>query len=1009
MALQKQAIPLNFAQGLDTKSDRKQVELGKFLMLRNSVFTKAGMLQKRNGYGYLTALPDTTFNYLTTFQGNLTAIGDKLEALVAGAKQWVNKGSLQPIDLNTLPLIRSNTNQSQSDTAISTNNLVCTVYTDVQTAGTVYRYAIADSVTGQNVVAPRAIPVTSGTVTGSPKVFLLGRYFIIVFNNVITGVPHLQYVAIPVANPSSVSTNVNISSTYVPSSTLAFDGVVVGSKLFMGWNDTGAVKVTYLSSALVLQAPFSYVGEVATIMSLSADVTNPSSPVIYLAYYDSGSSTGYVFCVDQNLNRITTRALILSAVTALNITSAAQNGVCTVFYELSVASAGPVNPVHIIAYKTVTQNGTVSSQTTTARGVGLASKAFIINSVIYVLSIFSTTFQPTYFLLTKAGLVVTKFAYQNAGPYYITGLPSVTTVDDSTAQISYLFKDLVEAVNKTQGNASPAGVYSQLGINLVTLTFDANSTSTAEIGGNLNLSGGFLWGYDGYVPVESGFFLYPENNVVSISSSGGAMENLQYFYQITYEWADNQGNVFRSAPSVPEEANLTGGSANANSVTLKISTLRLTYKTANPVKIVIYRWSTNQQTYYQVTSITAPTMNSTTVDYITYTDTLADSSIIGNNILYTTGGVLENTGVSAAKAVTLFNNRLFYISSEDRNLLGFSKQVIEATPVETSDLLTIFVAPTIGAQGSTGSLETFAPMDDKLILFKRDAMLYINGNGPDSTGANSQYSEPQLITATVGCSNQRSIVFTPNGLMFQSDKGIWLLGRDLNTTYIGAPVEAYTDVATVTSAICVPGTNQVRFTMSSGITLMYDYYYGQWGTFINVPAVSSTLYNNLHTSIDSFGRLLQETPGVYLDGAAPVLMSFSTSWVSMAGLQGYQRSYFFYLLAEYLSPHKLIVQVAYDYNPSIALTKIIDPKIASPLYGGDSLWGGGSPWGGPENIEQWRVFLDRQRCESFQITVSEQFDPTPGQVAGAGFVMSGINMVVGVKKGYLPIRSARSI
>ena len=99
--------------------------------------------------------------------------------------------------------------------------------------------------------------------------------------------------------------------------------------------------------------------------------------------------------------------------------------------------------------------------------------------------------------------------------------------------------------------------------------------------------------------------------------------------------------------------------------------------------------------------------------------------------------------------------------------------------------------------------------------------------------------------------------------MFQSDKGIWLLGRDLSTSYIGAPVQSLTLNATVLSALNIPATNQVRFTLDSGITLMYDYYYSQWGTFTGVPGISSTLYQSLHTYINSFGQVFQETPGLY--------------------------------------------------------------------------------------------------------------------------------------------------
>jgi hypothetical protein len=457
--------------------------------------------------------------------------------------------------------------------------------------------------------------------------------------------------------------------------------------------------------------------------------------------------------------------------------------------------------------------------------------------------------------------------------------------------------------------------------------------------------------------------------------------------------------VNRSSPSIPVSVTTTTASSTN---TIYVPTLRLTYKIDNPVKIVIYRWSTAQQTYYQVTSLTTPLLNDPSIDSVTFVDTLADSSILGNNIIYTNGGVVENVSAPACNALTLFDDRVFALDAEDGSI-WYSKQILPGTPVEMSDLFSIFVAPTIGASGSTGDAKCIFPMDDKLIIFKKDAIYYINGVGPDNTGANYQYSQPIFITATVGSVNQQSIVFTPNGLMFQSDKGIWLLGRNLSTEYIGAPVEAFND-AEVLSALTIPATNQVRFTLSSGITLMYDYYYGQWGTFTNIPAISSTLYQSLHTYINSYGQVFKETVGTYLDGSSPVLVSVKTSWVNLAGLQGYQRLYFFYLIGTYISPHKLNVQVAYDYSLAPSQQTIISPFNYSPPYGVDINYGSGNPYGGQPSLEQWQVFVQRQLCQAFQISISEIYDASFSTPSGAGLTLSGIDLVVGTKKGYVPVR-----
>ncbi len=1081
MPLQKQSVPINFGQGLDTKTDPLQVPVGKFLALQNIVFDKGGLLEKRNGYKALASLPDDTYTYTTTFNGNLTAVGTSLAAYSSGPNSWTNKGSIQPVDLDTLTLIRSNLDQTQCDSAISPSGLICTVYTDTGgAAGTQYKYAIADSVTGQNIVAPTIITSGAGSVNGAPRVFVLVNYFIIVFNVS----ARLQYIAVSIPNPSlTPAAAADIATNYAPGSRDAFDGVVLGNYLYLAWNGTdggGAIKYTSIDVNFNIPAATSVAGKVATIMSLSADSTKG---YIYASFWDAGGSTGYVLAFDTNLNSIMTSTQWLATGSVVNVASAAQSGTVTIFYEVpntytydtSIAT-NYIKSVVVTAPATPGA-GSVGSPVVVVRSVGIASKAFILNSQIYLLSLYVSAYQPTYFLINSSGKVASKLAYSNGPSAYLTkGLPSVTISDD-TASISYLIRDLLVPVNKTQGNTVSAGSYAQSGVNLVSFSFGTSSLATAEIGQNLNISGGFLWGYDGFVPTESNFHLWPDSiEPVGLSTVGGLIAQ-QYFYVATYEWSDNQGNIFRSAPSIPASytiaaapasftgnrtsgsailasvsstsglavgqaisgtgipaatyilsidsssqitmsANATSGTATATTVTpvtltslkVNVPTLRLTYKTAasNPVKIVLYRWSVAQETYYQVTSITAPTLNDTTIDYVTISDTLADSAIIGNSILYTTGGVVENIAAPATSVMALYKSRLFLVDSEDKNLLWYSKQVIESTPVEMSDLFTIYVAPTISAQGNTGPITALSSLDDKLIVFKKDAIYYLVGTGPDNTGANNDFSDPTFVTSTVGCANPNSIVFIPQGLMFQSDKGIWLVSRDLSTSYIGAPVEQYNDNA-VKSAVNIPGTNQVRMTLDNGVTLMYDYFYGQWGTFNNVPAISGTLFQSLHTYINSSGAVFQENPGSYLDGASPVLISFLTSWFNLTGLQGFERAYFFYLLATYYTPHKLTVSIAYDYNPAPSQSVVINPDNFNGAYGDSQLWGSDSQYGGAGQIEQWRVFFSQQKCQAFQINISESFDGTHGVPAGAGLSISGLNMVVGVKSSYPRLKAARSI
>lgn len=1003
MALQKQAIPVNFAQGLDTKTDPFQVQLGKFLTLTNSVFNAAGRLTKRSGYKNITTLPVDSQTTLTTLNDNLIATGADLYAYSADTNQWFDKGSILPISLETQALVRVSTSQDAIDSAVSANGLTCVTYID---SGTVY-YQISDSATGQHVIDRVALT----NAVSAPRVFVLGIYFVVTFISNISGIFHLQYITIPTATPNLPSTVHNISSS-LTSMSAGYDGIVANNNLYLAWSDAGPeIKVTYLSSTLVLQSPTIIAGATADLLSVTADNTQ-AIPIIWVSYWDSVSMNITAAAFSAFLAPVLVPTTVTSSVNISALTSAAEDQLMTAFYEVINNYASPY-PATVrtdyVSTNTITQLGLVSTPTVILRSVGLASKPIISNGTIYLLVAYGETNQPTYFLIDMAGNIYMRLAYSNGGGYVDQQVLPTISLRDGFYYVPYLIKDFLTTVNK--GTNNPAGtpvnaVYTQTGVNMARFSINSSPQYSSEIASALHLTGGQLWMYDGVKPVEHGFQVWPENLQGTVTHSGGNITTQQYFYVFTYEWTDNQGNLHRSAPSIPLDVDVT--SASNNTVTLYVPTLRLTYKTdPNPVRIVGYRWSAAQQIYYQFTSVTMPTLNDPTVDFVTITDTFSDAQILGNAILYTTGGVVENIAAPANTVSALYKNRLFIVDAEDRNLIWFSKQVIEAVPVEMSDLFTLYVAPTSGAQGSTGPITALSAIDDKLIIFKRDAIYYITGAGPDNTGANDDFSEPIYVTSSVGCTNPNSIVLMPQGLMFQSDKGIWLLGRDLSTTYIGAPVEQYNS-SLVKSAQSIPATNQVRFVIDNSTTLMYDYYYGQWGTFSNINAISSTLYNATATYLNEFGQIFQETPGMYTDGSVPVLMSFTTSWVSLAGLQGFERLYFMFLLGVYYSPFKLNVQMAYDFNPNPQNNIMVTPDNFSPNWGDEAVWGSGQAWGGPGNDFRARLFPRIQKCESFQLSIYEQYDASLGVTPGQGLSLSGINLVIGAKKGYRTQRAAKS-
>ena len=422
---------------------------------------------------------------------------------------------------------------------------------------------------------------------------------------------------------------------------------------------------------------------------------------------------------------------------------------------------------------------------------------------------------------------------------------------------------------------------------------------------------------------------------------------------------------------------------NLYSIKLNIPTLRITDKIDNPVVISVWRTKLNETTFYRCTKVISPLYNDVTVDYVTFTDSVPDVDLQGDDVLYTTGGVVENIEIPAVDLLTSYRSRLIGVPAESPYSFWYSKQVIPGTPVQFSDLFTM----NIDQKG--GPITGLVAMDDKLVLFKQSLIYYMVGDGPTATGINNDFTQPTLISSDSGCINKKSIVITPIGTMYQSAKGIYLIDRALEVKYIGSDVEGYNDI-TITSAQLVSNFNQVRFTLETGITLMYDYYFNQWSVFKNYDAQDAATVgiSNIAATyymLKADGTVNKETNGQYLDNGAYIPLKIQTNWLNMAGLQGYERFYKVLVIGHYRSPHNLTFNSYFDFDETAFQDTVIPVETDPGVY-------------------QYRIFLNRQKCESIRFSL-EDSGLAP---LGEGFQLSAIAFEVGIKKGLNKMAAAVS-
>ena len=1032
--LDRQTVTLPFSQGVDTKTDPKQVPAGKLLELENGVFRSPGQLQKRNGHVKLSQTIATggtiTSSAALGRYGDelLLADGSDLYSYDNAADQWNDKGPFNSIYTTKTAVVRNTDTQRMQDSAIHPAGLQAFIYEQTSvnpSTGPYYAgvfYSIVDTTTGQIVVSSTNI----GTTTYyKPRVLVVNDVFVLY---VYCTDGRIYAATIPVAAPSTaptfVSLTANVNNDYSSSNTSPnFDVCVMDNAtaqaVYLAFNNRqGGTSINAYNFNNPLAASPAYHAEIAnrisraiTVFPNNIDTAGAMGPLVAFST-DSGSSpytpSLALFQFDKALNPVNN--LVHSFGGALfNPNDIA---------HITGAPSGPPGVLGVEIYFDTTllvtrrvskYAGTFAGGFTLtqdwAPGSFLGGKAFLRGATVYVPLLWNSSLQSTYFLVDSNNYPVAKALPTLAGPYtpqYSTSPFSVSNwVMPTLASITSPASDVYSIALVEQATANGSGGAAQVGISGLTLDFNnpTNSFQFAELGNDLHWSGGILQMYDGVDVVEHGFNLYPEGLQASaVSDPTSSIEPGTYQYKATYEWIDNKGNLHRSAPSTPVTVAVLANEA----VEVDVPYLQLTDKrdARSPVQLILYRTlvlsGTPTTEFHRVSSLTAPTPNVVGgappfiggLPRATITDKLSSVDAQSRAFLYTTGDILPNFPAPPAKSVTLHRNRLWVVDSENPLTIYYSKDRAAASPVEFAGEA---FSKTVDPRG--GPVTALASLDDKLIVFKRTHMFFLIGQGPIDTGAQNDLSDSILITTDVGCIDPRSVVGTPVGLMFKSAKGIYLIDRSLQGQYIGAPVEAYNQ-QTITSATLAPNVNQVRFTLGNGLTLVYDYFMQQWSVFTNAYAVDSVLWNDTFVMLRAGGVVWREAPGIYTDVGAAIKLKATTAWLSFANVQGFQRVRRAQVLGTWKSSHNLQVTVYNDFLE--APTQQVTAYPVTPgAYGGASPYGSGTPYGGTQQGYQWRIDLARQKCQSVKFTVEDLPVGSPSE----GMALSAISFEVGAKKG----------
>lgn len=931
-------------------------------LLENGVYRKAGGVQKRYGtkkmvpcttaqIGIVTTappVPDTLAAYrdecVRMGKGELSSYSKQINTANNGQRLYRDQVSEAYVLVDGVAA--SQYNLVRPDCAMGTNGVLIIVFGERSTSGAlpalVYATCI-DTTTGA-VLMDRQL-VESSSSYAHPRVVCVGNMACIFYGD--TGAN--TNIFMRTINLASIATGVSARVTVL---TTAYNSSL--GKIFDICQDGTNVLLGYASTTAATRWKVAKVSTAGTVLSTatSAEVTNTASyePTCCAICVDSINgrvwlARGYTQTTPAyatSISRFETSGMTEDVATVITYTSATSGEQPTAIGMLEVYADSRIALIVQTANTTLWVN--YLSESTFASVLGarkvqieqnarLISRPFLQDSKVfaYITTQAGVSGRGHMFLVDLGVHLTTSTTYDNMPLRVVANVaPRQVTVADTVEYATPLASSVNVSTNNWWTPLAGSWMASQSSsVALGKATFNAWH-QTAEAGNLLAIAGGAPAFYDGCQAVEMGYYDTATITSVSVNAAAGSLSAGAYSYKLVREWVDARGNVHRSNASQTVTQTGFAASQSADVVIRHLGlTARQDAQTAytNPVVHRLYRSLVNASTFYATKAQGyRDTRNVvTTTGAVTVTESAADTTISTYGQIYTTGGILEAQCPPSCTTLAVHRQRL-WLGGTPTDALFYSKKFEYGVAPEFNDALTI--EPFEG-----GRVVALASLDEVLVIFKESGIWILQGDGMNDTGDvdSSTLSEPRKVQTDVGCTEPRSVVSTPDGIMFLSQRGIYLLNRSLQVVFVGDPVSDLTGAsgAGITSAVLVPAQNIVRFTRSLASsadydTLVYDYEKGSWSvdkyyctySAAQRGALSACVVNGTYTWVTPEGQEYEEDTSTYLDGGTTwVTLKLRTAWIKTTGvLQGYQRCWYAMVLGERNTACGASVTLGYDYG-----------------------------------------------------------------------------------------------
>jgi hypothetical protein len=1009
-------IQLPFRAGIDEGTSPKQLPSGTLKRGENCYQDKTGRVRKRAGTTAHSAGAIGTGRRFVSRGKDLTLDdGTNLRNLDVSGYTSTND-RVSPLRVTRRPLFDTAKTPTLADVAIS-GNLLISVYREANVTSAGPIFAKVEHRTSGAVLLP--ITHVSTSAAGQwPRVLVYNGKGLILFQSG----TQISYVEINLST-FAVSAQGNLLGLASPTSAGAhFDAVVVDTDLYVAFTNTNGgtfFEVVRLNTSYAIQATSATLAITPRAICLFAT----AGEYVHLTYSDAGTKLRTF-----NITTLTNVAGPTNVGSGPDFTFCRRQSATEVLVGWCVnSSSGGTQESLTTQVFNATTHAAVSGTLRKTWGLYAPTKPWVSNGRTYVAAVaLSHAYyaasgeareipKPSVVVVEVRTNAVTSFTPPHrlaARLENLTGWYSREIINHGSPSgyVGHVANTPQDADGATYVAAAYRAIepygYTAIGIGFNLYKIEpADVSRSVAVGNSAVLAGGLPSAFDGTTLAPLGFTLAPI--IISSTNPGGTTQAAgTYQYYAVYEWRSQDGVLHRSHPG--PVFSVTLGAAGGVSLTITNASLdhhlpdsATAFATSgNPVIVAIYRTEANGDTFYRLTNeplslvqVSDPTAATFTLD-VSRSDgkvnLVADTWAIplaSRPELYTEGPAeLEDNPPPAFIAQCVHRGRLCGIASDRRTFCASKDQSEDAGIFPGFN-----VALTLAFDEDKTCLLS---LDERIAVFAENGIDIIEGLGPDVQGQNNDWRVYRVQT-DLGCNEPRSLVAVPQGILYQSRRGIELLSRALEVVYVGAAVEdTLATYPTITSATLIAGEQQVRFTCTttdgaSGRVLVFDYGRNAWYVWdylVGTAFVDSAVINNEYRLLKSNGQVYTEDLTDCLDGSAYVPMLVEVP-VYPGGAASWHR----------LKDVGLVGQVvsACDLTLAFARTSSTEQQKTFQLSGG--------------TFESVKVTMKYQKSQAYSVTIVDASPTAGGAVVatGQGPVLDLLSLYVQRKGGTPRLRQER--